>query len=101
MPVTPSQNEEEYFAKEEAERLRKLSAEHRAHMQQTDRDRAKELHHMKCPKCGMDLGVVHFGDVAVDKCFNCGGIWLDNGELEKLQKKEAGFLRRMMSVFDV
>jgi Zn-finger nucleic acid-binding protein len=40
-----------------------------------------------------------FGDVRVDKCFSCEGIWLDKGELEILQTKETDFLGRLLSVF--
>jgi Zn-finger nucleic acid-binding protein len=40
-----------------------------------------------------------FGGVAVDKCFACGGLWLDDGELETLQKKDSGFVGKMLNVF--
>ncbi len=101
MPVKPSQNEEEYFARHESERLRKLSDEHKAHMERQEREQQKALHYMKCPKCGMDLQEIPFGDVVVDKCFNGEGMWLDDGELEKLQEKEAGFVGRMLKAFGV
>jgi len=47
MPDKPSKNEEEYFARRDAELLRQQrDAVHR-------RDRAeRRSHHMKCPKCG-------------------------------------------------
>jgi Zn-finger nucleic acid-binding protein len=54
---------------------------------------------MKCPKCGMQLEEIAFGDVHVDKCFNCEGLWLDKGELDTIQKKEAGFVGRLLNVF--
>ncbi len=39
---------------------------------------------MKCPKCGMDLQALKRGEVEVDTCFNCHGIFLDAGELDRL-----------------
>jgi uncharacterized protein len=54
---------------------------------------------MMCPKCGTDLEEVAFADVRVDKCFDCKGLWLDKGELERLQTKEAGFAGRLLNVF--
>ncbi|HZH04948.1 MAG TPA: zf-TFIIB domain-containing protein, partial [Myxococcaceae bacterium] len=48
------------------------------------RDALKTLHHMRCPKCGMELHTLDRGSVQVDACFNCKGVWLDAGELETL-----------------
>jgi Zn-finger nucleic acid-binding protein len=36
---------------------------------------------MKCPKCGGVLNPQEIGDVVVDQCEVCHGIWLDMGEL--------------------
>jgi hypothetical protein len=55
---------------------------------------------MKCPKCGMQLEEIGFGDVRIDKCFSCDGLWLDKGELDLIRRKEAGFMGRLLSVFD-
>lgn len=99
MPVKPSDSEEEYFARQEAERRRKLAAKRQATLQKEERERERALHFMKCPKCGMQLEEIAFVDIHVDKCFNCEGIWLDNGEIERIQAKEAGFVGRLFSVF--
>ncbi len=32
----------------------------------------------------MDLHAIKRGDVEVDTCFHCKGVWLDAGELERL-----------------
>ena len=48
-----------------------------------------QLHHMKCPRCGLDLHSLAQGDVEVDTCFHCHGMWLDAGELEKLLARGA------------
>jgi Zn-finger nucleic acid-binding protein len=31
---------------------------------------------------------VAFRGIRIDRCSNCGGVWLDNGELEKLAGTE-------------
>lgn len=99
MPVKPSDAEEEYFAREELERRRRVAEKRQAALQEEERQRQRELHFMKCPKCGMQLEEVEFGGVRVDKCFNCEGMWLDKGEIEAIQTKEPGFMTRMMKVF--
>jgi uncharacterized protein len=99
MPVKPSENEEEYFARQEAELKRKLASEHQAKLKAEERERERSLHYMKCPKCGMQLQEIAFGNVRVDKCFNCEGLWLDNGELEKITRKDSGFMGSLLNVF--
>jgi len=99
MPVKPSENEEEYFARQESERRRKFAEERHAKIQKEEREHERALHFMKCPKCGMQLEEIAFGDVRIDKCFHCEGIWLDKGELERIQAKEAGFMGRLLNVF--
>lgn len=95
MPVIPSEREEEYFARQEMERRRKHAEEVRARLHKEEREKAKALHYMKCPKCGMELEEIEFAGVRVDKCFSCDGIWLDKGELESIQSKEAGLVQRL------
>jgi hypothetical protein len=99
MPVKPSNPEEEYFAQLELERRRKAAEERQAQMQEEERQQQRALHFMKCPKCGMQLEEITFGDVRVDKCFNCEGMWLDKGELETIQTKEPGFVGKLLNVF--
>jgi hypothetical protein len=53
---------------------------------------------MKCPKCGADLHTETFHGIQVDRCPECHGIWLDNGELALLMKHEdPGALSRVMN----
>lgn len=99
MPVKPSANEQEYFARLEAEKKRKQADEARAKLAQEEREQAKQLHYMKCPKCGMPLEEIAVGDVKVDKCFACEGMWFDKGEVEAMKSKEPGFIGRLLGVF--
>ncbi len=55
MAKKPSEKEEEYFARMEFERRKKIEEEKIKNITGEDRKRLKELHFMKCPKCGMDL----------------------------------------------
>lgn len=63
-----------------------------------ERSRLKELHYMHCPKCGSSLTEVQFRGVQVDKCFACGGVYLDDGELEQLTGKP-GWFESMLRFF--
>ncbi len=100
MADKPSNTEEEYFARENAERLRKLAAEQKKSIAQAEREALKARHYMRCPKCGMELHEIRFRDVAVDRCFSCSGTWLDAGELEKLAKSEDGsVMKSILRIF--
>ena len=85
MTEKPSQNEEEYFAKREAEILK---ARREAHARR-EADAERNSHHMKCPKCGADLHSESYHGVQVDRCKECLGIWLDAGEAEALIKHDS------------
>lgn len=39
---------------------------------------------MNCPKCKDAMVALELNDVEIDRCFSCGGVWLDEGELELL-----------------
>jgi len=39
---------------------------------------------MDCPACKNAMITLEFEEVEIDYCTNCGGIWLDAGELELL-----------------
>lgn len=99
MPTQPSASEEQYFARQEAERRRKQAQEGREQLAAEERERVRALHFMKCPKCGMQLEEIAVGDVRVDKCVSCEGIWLDRGELEVIRDKQGGFMGRLLQVF--
>jgi len=80
----PSQQEDDYFAREEIEKKRKLALQQQQDTAAKEREQLKQLHHMKCPKCGFDLHEIARGKVKVDTCFNCHGVFLEAGELERL-----------------
>ena len=52
----PGNQEEEYFAREDAERIRKLHAEEQSHLKQSEKDALKKLHGGRCSNCGALFG---------------------------------------------
>jgi hypothetical protein len=96
---SPSESEEEYFARQNAEAKRKLAIEKQRELESSERERLKALHFMKCPKCGHDLETLKFKGLDIDKCYACNGTWLDQGELEQLAGKEPGFLSSVVGLF--
>jgi hypothetical protein len=83
---TPSRNEDEYFAKQDAELMKQM----RAKLDKEREAQERRAHHMKCPKCGGNLKEEELGPVKVDVCSDCKGIWFDAGELEMLKHTKKG-----------
>lgn len=89
-----SKNEDEYFAKRDAELLETTRAEQASLRARIERSK----HIMKCPRCGGDLTKVSLHDVEVDICPEGHGTWLDAGEMELLLKhEEPSMLRRVFN----
>jgi uncharacterized ferredoxin-like protein len=76
-PGKPSQNENEYFARRDAEWLR----EQRALL---DAKRAQHPAGIKCARDGTELDEQVHDGVRIDVCPTCHGIWLDAGEVVQL-----------------
>lgn len=99
MPKKPSEREEEFIARREYERLKKLEEEKHTKLAAAEKMKLKELHHMRCPKCGMELIAIDYKGIEVDKCSACEGVWLDAGELESVSKLEKTSIDKLFSVF--
>ena len=95
----PSKSEDEYFARLEFEKRRKEMEARQARIQVEERNRLKELHFMRCPKCGMELVEIELKGIKVDRCVACRGIFFDGGEIEQLLKQGEGFLGKLSKVF--
>lgn len=78
----PSKNEDEYFAKVNAE----LMKERRARLDEERRQQERISHYNKCPKCGCDLEEREHHGVRIDQCTECEGMWLNKGELEIIEE---------------
>lgn len=50
-----------------------------------------DVHGIECPKCGHGMDEITYGgDLVIDRCTNCHGMWFDNGEAELLKSKWMG-----------
>lgn len=87
--VEPSDHEDKYFHKLDAEKTKKLRAEMDEKREEEAKQHRQKAHWMKCPKCGEDLKEINYQNVMIDICHECEGIWLDHGELELLVQGEA------------
>jgi tRNA(Ile2) C34 agmatinyltransferase TiaS len=79
MKLVERAKEDIYFAERDREILENL----RARLFKVE-EAAKELH---CPKCSGVLESHAFEGFLLDRCRDCGGIWMDKGELEGVIRK--------------
>jgi uncharacterized protein len=99
MVQKPSGKEEDFFAREEYERRKRTLEEQQQKLAEDEKQRLRDLHLMKCPKCGMDLVEIDYRTIKIDKCSACEGIWLDAGELEEVSKLEKPGLDKLFNFF--
>ncbi len=102
------EREDEWFVRHEREFLEKIRQERQKRLQeqlqretQEELERLRQLHWMKCPKCGHDMEAVTLEGIEVDRCTSCEGVYFDRGELETLllqKQKRRGFFRRLMGL---
>ena len=76
-PGKPSQNENEYFARRDAEWLKEQRAK-------LDAERKAKGSGLTCPRCSATLALRVWRGVTLDACPKCHGLWLDAGELAML-----------------
>ncbi len=82
MDEKPSRNEDEYFGKKNLEIIHEMRVKLDAERKTAER----KAHERRCPRCGADLKEQHAEQVKIDECPDCGGLWLDKGELEHLRR---------------
>lgn len=102
-------SENQWFRENEKELLEtarvareKREAERAAKEQAAARDALKKAHFMKCPKCGHDMAEQDFGDIKIDRCTFCEGVFFDAGELEhaymKKDEERKSLFRRLVGL---
>jgi len=94
--ITP---EDSYFLGRDMELLEQKKWEQEREKELKMREERRRLHYMKCPKCGADLDEITFKQVNIDKCTECKGIWLDQGELQILLGKENDVVKTVFRQF--
>ena len=72
--------EDKYFHDADLEKIKAIRETREANKKALE----KEMHWMKCPKCGGQMEEVALEGIMIDKCTECQGIYFDNGELEAL-----------------
>jgi ribosomal protein L32 len=102
-------SENQWFRENEKELLEtarvareKREAERAAKEQAAARDALKKAHFMKCPKCGHDMAEQQLGDIKIDRCTFCEGVFFDAGELEhaymKKDEERKSLFRRLVGL---
>jgi uncharacterized protein with PIN domain len=76
--------EEEYFRRKDKESLERLREAIREEAKERDMGPVT----MDCPRCTGKLHEDIYDEVHINRCDNCGGIWLDAGELEQIIDQE-------------
>jgi len=79
MRLVERAREDIYFAERDRELIEKL----RAQLQKVNK--AGEA--PRCPKCPGRLESYTFQGFSLDRCHDCGGVWMDSGELEGVVRK--------------
>ncbi|HEY0972401.1 MAG TPA: zf-TFIIB domain-containing protein [Gemmatimonadales bacterium] len=87
----PSRNEDEYFVRLDAELLKQRRAELDAQRAATNAATPPQ-----CPHGHGDLTQRELESVIVDICPECGGMWLDAGELDLIRDAQRSGLSRFV-----
>ena len=82
--------EEDYFARQDREKLAKIKAQAEAEEAAKAAADRKALHHLHCGKCGGKMDTTTFKGVEIEICPDCGAVLLDAGELESLAGSDEG-----------
>lgn len=96
-PGKPSQNENEYFARQDADWVKAQRA--RLDAERLVKDSATSSG-MTCPRCHGDLREDVHHNVRIDVCVNCRGVWLDRGEMHMLAHVEPTAMLRVIQEID-
>jgi len=57
------------------------------------KNKIKKVHNeelFKCPRCKIKMQKLKKNDVIIDICKKCNGMWLDDGEIQKLATMAKG-----------
>lgn len=88
----PFSAEDAYFADQEKVTLDLLKREREK--------RFEEERHCLHPSCeNQKMERIEIDSVEIDKCSTCGGVWLDNGELDLLLKRSKGSKNGLVRFF--
>ena len=83
----------------EFDRKKKAQEEKEIKLAKEEKKKLKELHYMRCPKCGMQLVEIDYRHIKIDRCTTCDGVWLDAGELEAVSELDKSVISKFFKVF--
>ncbi len=92
----PGSSEKEFIARQESQ-SRELSQIERE-QEEAEAARAQRRGYGPCG-CDSKLSRKSFRDIVIDRCPDCGGVWLDPGELEKISYDDAQLVRSVFNFF--
>ncbi len=85
--------EDQYFAERDRELVERLRRTKEGETEAA----LKQAAQMRCPKCGTRLQAHTLHGVSVDECPACHGMWLQEGELQELARREdEGWIARWL-----
>lgn len=85
--------EDQYFAERDRKLLDQLREAKEGEAEQTFKEAALG----RCPKCGTRLQSHTLHDISIEECPRCHGMWLDQGELQELGRREdEGWIARWL-----
>lgn len=99
MSMKPTEQEEEYFARLEFERRRRVLGERETQGAEQERFRILAVAGGRSPECDAELIPVPYRGIELDKCHRCHGVWLDFGELDQVVAEDKGFLGDVRRIF--
>lgn len=77
-------DEDRYFAERDRAALERI----KTRKAEENEAALKESARGRCPKDGDKLSIVDIEQIVIEQCPSCRGIWLDDGELEALSKRD-------------
>ena len=97
----PSNQEDEYFAREDAERMRKLHKEEMARLNRSEKEALQKLHERRCANCGALMVPERVEGAAILHCPACGGAFLDRRSWEFIhaQAEPHGVMQAVLNWF--
>jgi len=98
--VDHKKSEEEWFAKFEIQMIRDAKRRREEELRSIKIEPELPLNFELCPRDGTKMEKKHIGEIEVEICPKCEGIWLDRGELEDIllaqEEDKKGFFRKLV-----
>ena len=91
--------EEGYFSRLDVEKKHKLAMEMRAELAAEELENLRRLHHMHCASCGWEMETIIYQGIPIQKCFNCGGAFMEEEAFSKICGKDSKFIQSLIDLF--